>query len=89
MELSETEVCFLHTQVMGTNVRLPNMHRILSRSILSLQDPRQNQNSETIPICNAVLYFPPDSARWPASSELFALWAPVFLVFEALKYFEM
>ena len=29
LELCETEVCFLHIQLMGANVRLPKMHRIL------------------------------------------------------------
>ena len=28
VELCETEVCFLHIQLVGTNVRLPKMHRI-------------------------------------------------------------
>ena len=28
VELCETEVCFLHIQLIGTNVRLPEMHRI-------------------------------------------------------------
>ena len=30
VELCETEVCFLHIQLTGTNVWLPNMHKILS-----------------------------------------------------------
>ena len=33
VNLCETEVCFLHIQPMGTNVRLPNMHKILLKSI--------------------------------------------------------
>ena len=28
VELCETEVCFLHIQLIGTNVRLPKMQRI-------------------------------------------------------------
>ena len=28
VELCETEVCFLHIQLIGTNVRLPKMHKI-------------------------------------------------------------
>ena len=28
VELCENEVCFLHIQLIGTNVRLPNLHRI-------------------------------------------------------------
>ena len=28
VELCETEVCFLHSQLIGTNVRFPKMHRI-------------------------------------------------------------
>ena len=27
VELCQTEVCFLHIQLIGTNVRLPKMHR--------------------------------------------------------------
>ena len=27
VELCETEVCFLHTQLIGTNVWLPKMHK--------------------------------------------------------------
>ena len=43
---------------MGTNVRLPKIHRIPSRSILTLQDHQQGQSLGTITICSAVLYFP-------------------------------
>ena len=28
IELCETKVCFLHIHLIGTNVRLPKMHRI-------------------------------------------------------------
>ena len=28
VELCQTEVCFLHIQLIGTNMRLPKMHRI-------------------------------------------------------------
>ena len=28
VELCETEVCFLHIQLVGTNVRLPNTHNV-------------------------------------------------------------
>ena len=50
--LCETEVCFLHIQLVGTNVRLPKMHRIpLSLSILSLQGPQQCLSLGTIAIC--------------------------------------
>ena len=28
VELGETEVCFLHIQLIGTNVRLPKMHNV-------------------------------------------------------------
>ena len=30
VELCETEVCFLHIQLIGTNVWLPKMHKIPS-----------------------------------------------------------
>ena len=35
IELCETEVCFLHIQLVGTNVPLPKKQQIPSRSILS------------------------------------------------------
>ena len=39
LELCETEVCFLHIQLMRTNVRIPNIHGVHPKSILSLHSP--------------------------------------------------
>ena len=49
VELCDTPVCFLHIQLIGTNVWLPKM------LILSLLHLRQNQNPEEILICIVVL----------------------------------
>ena len=59
VELCETEVCFLHIQLMGTNVWLPNMHKITLRSIFE-SSLRQSQSLGTVPICIAVQCFPHD-----------------------------
>ena len=59
VELCETEVCFLHIQLIGTNVCLPKVHRVHPKSILSLQDLQQSQGLETV--CIIVLYFPHDN----------------------------
>ena len=55
-ESFETAVCFLHIQLIGTNVRLPIMHNIPSspRSILNLEDLLRNRSPEIIPICTVV-----------------------------------
>ena len=56
VELCETEVCFLHIQLIGTNAWLPKMHKSPpDMSILSLQGLLQNQNPETILVCIVVL----------------------------------
>ena len=46
---------------MGTSARVPKIHGRPPRSILSLQDPQQNRNLGTIPICNIALCFPHDN----------------------------
>ena len=58
VELCETEICFLHIQLVGPNVRLPKMHRIHLLLISSLQGLLQNQRLETIRVCTVVLCFP-------------------------------
>ena len=56
VELCESDVCFLHIQLVGTNVRLPKCIRVHLMLILSLLDLLQNQSPETILICIVVLY---------------------------------
>ena len=52
VELCETEeVCFLHIQLISTNVWLPTMHRTLLMLILRLKNIRQSQSLETIRVC--------------------------------------
>ena len=60
VELWDTDVCFLHIQLLGTNVRLPNIHKILPppRFILHPQGPQQNQNLGINPIDNAEPRYP-------------------------------
>ena len=53
-----------HPQLVGTNLRLPNMHKLRLRSILSLQDPVQSQSPETVPTCIVVQCFPHDHTAW-------------------------
>ena len=45
VELCETDVCFLHIQLVGTNVRLPEMHRI-SRDV-DFESSRSPAKSES------------------------------------------
>ena len=54
VELCETEVCFSHIQLMGTNVRVPKTHQIPPEGDLNLHGPQQNQSLGTIPFDNAV-----------------------------------
>ena len=68
VELCETEVCFLHIQLIGTNVWLPKMPNVPPdvirghlTSSLSLQGLLQSQNRETILIYIVVLCFPHDN----------------------------
>ena len=64
VELCETEVCFLHIQLIGTNVWLPKYTRHLLRLISNLQDPLQNQSLETILVCIVVPCFPHNNIVW-------------------------
>ena len=61
VELCETEVWFLHIQLIGTDVRLPKIHRILLMLISRLQGLLQNQGLGTILICIVVLCFTRDN----------------------------
>ena len=54
VELCETEVCFLHIQLIGTNVWLPNMHRIPPYVYFESSTSVANQSLETILICIVV-----------------------------------
>ena len=67
----ETEVCFLHIQLMGTNVWLSKIHKTLLKSMLSIQDLRQSQSLETVPVCIVVLCFPHDNIAQIHSCSLF------------------
>ena len=54
VELCETEVCFLHIQLIGTNVWLPMTSKNAQCSTwsrLSPQDLLQNRSLETVPVC--------------------------------------
>ena len=55
VELCDTDVCFLHIQLMGTHVPLPTL-----MLIWDLQGLQQNLSLETVPICNVELYYPHD-----------------------------
>ena len=58
VELCETEVCFLHIQALGTNVRLPKVHRILPKVDFESLKPQQSLSLGVIPIESVVLFFP-------------------------------
>ena len=49
VELCETEACFLHIQLIGTNVRLPKMHRIPPD--VDFQSSRSLANSPSLHCC--------------------------------------
>ena len=57
VELCESEFCFLHIQLTGTNIRLRKYIDFFPRSILSLQDHQQSRNPETNLVRNAAQYF--------------------------------
>ena len=50
VELCDTDVCFLHIQLMGTNVRLPKIHKFTPRLILSPQGRHQSLSLGLNPI---------------------------------------
>ena len=52
VELCDTKVCFLHIQLIGTNVWLPKTHMFHPKKILSPQDLLQNRSLETLQILN-------------------------------------
>ena len=65
VELLETEVCFLHIQLIGTNVWLPKMHKDSTRCWFSNLPGRwQNQNLAIIPLYIDVQCFPYDNIVW-------------------------
>ena len=62
VELCETEVCFLHIQLIGTNVWLPKNAQCSSRSgFFNPQDLPRSQSLETVPICIVWQYYPHDN----------------------------
>ena len=82
VELCETEVCFLHIQLMATNVRLPEIHGIPPEVDFEFSRSPANRNPGTIPICNAVQYIPHDNIRAKRVSHAlvhFCVLVPVFL----------
>ena len=58
VELCETAVCFLHIQLIGTNVWCPKIHKIPRDVDFEFSRFRQDQNPETIPVCNVPQCFP-------------------------------
>ena len=61
VELWDTHVCFLHIQLIRTNVRLPKIHKILPKLILTPQGRQQNLSLGINPIDNAGPCYPHDS----------------------------
>ena len=61
VELCETEVCFLHIQLTGTNVWLPKTHYVPPDVDFDLQDLPQNRSLETVPACIVWQYYPHDN----------------------------
>ena len=57
VELWDTDVCFLHIQLVGTNVRLPKMQKILHEVDLNLRGLQQSLSPGMDPIDNVVLYY--------------------------------
>ena len=58
VELCDTEVCFLHIQPTGTNVRLPKIHKILPEVDLEFSRSAGKVSLGTLPIDNAAPYYP-------------------------------
>ena len=62
VELWDTDICFSHIQQIGTNVRLPKIHKTLTpRLILSPQGHQQNLSLGINPIDNAEPCYPHDN----------------------------
>ena len=62
LELWNTDVCSLHIQLSGTNVRLPKIHKIpLPRLILDPRGRQQDPSFEINPIGNAEPCYPHDN----------------------------
>ena len=51
VELCETEVCFLHIQLIEQMYDFQKRTMFLQKWILNLQDLPQNQSLETVPVC--------------------------------------
>ena len=73
VELCETEVCFLHIQLIGTNVWLPKMHRILlDVDFESSRSPAESEswNKRFCPFCYSTrkLVHKPQNVRSPNTS---------------------
>ena len=65
VELCETDVCFLHIQLMGSSVWLPNMYKIHPEvDFESSRYLRQSPSPETVPSCILVQCFPHGNIVW-------------------------
>ena len=65
VELGETDVCFLHIQLVGTHVRLPKMHKLPTEA--DFESSRSPPKSESILIHIVVQCFPHDNTAWSHS----------------------
>ena len=61
VELWHADVCFLHIQLMGTNVRLPKIHKTPPRLILDPQSRQQSLGLGINPVDNAEPCYPHDN----------------------------
>ena len=58
--LRDTDICFLHIQLMVTSVRLPKIHKTLPEGFSSSQGLQENLSRETKPVDNAKQCCPHD-----------------------------
>ena len=63
VELCETELCFLHIQLVGTNVLLPKIHKTPPEVDLESSKVPQSLSLGMNPIYSAVPCFPHDNSR--------------------------
>ena len=62
VELCETAVCFLHIQLIGTNMYdFQKCTMFLQKWISNLQDLPRNQSLETVPACTVLQCYPHDN----------------------------
>ena len=69
VELCEAEVCFLHIQLVGTNVRLPKMHNVPPEvDFESSRSPAKSESSNS-PSLHCLAQVDLESSRSPAKAE--------------------